>query len=119
MFTLLTPLIGCSILLVGSPSNAMLAIAAISFGAAIGAEMDVALYLGTRHFGLKRFAALFGIVIGCAALLSSFSPWLAGKLHDMAGNYDLFLTMIMGVMTLGALAILLIGSKVPDWKAPE
>lgn len=115
MFTLLTPLIGCSILLSGTPSNTMLALAAISFGAAIGAEMDVALYLGTRHFGLKRFAALFGIIIGCAALLSSASPWLAGKLHDMAGNYDLFLTMIMAIMTLGAVAILLIGSKVPDW----
>ncbi len=115
MFTLLLPLIGCSIILIGNPSNLMLGIAAISFGAAIGAEMDVALYLGTRHFGLKSFAALFGIVIGCAALLSSMSPWVAGKLHDLSGNYDLFLTMIMGVMTLGALAILMIGSKVPDW----
>ena len=115
MFTLLLPLIGCSIILIGNPSNLMLGIAAISFGAAIGAEMDVALYLGTRHFGLKSFAALFGIVIGCAALLSSMSPWVAGKLHDLSGNYDLFLTMIMGVMTLGALAILMIGRKVPDW----
>ncbi len=115
MCTLLLPLIGCSIILMGAPSNLMLGIAAISFGAAIGAEMDVALYLGTRHFGMKSFAALFGIVIGSAALLSSMSPWIAGKLHDISGNYDLFLTMLMGIMTLGAFAILLIGRNVPGW----
>ncbi len=119
MCTLLLPLIGCSILLTDAPSNFMLAVAAISFGAAIGAEMDVALYLGTRHFGLKSFAGLFGIIMGCAALLSSFSPWIAGKLHDIAGNYDLFLKVVMGIMTLGALSILMIGREVPNWSAAE
>ncbi len=117
MCTLLLPIIGCTILLIGPPSALLMAVAVGSFGAAIGAEMDVALYLATRHFGLKAFAALFGIIIGFAALLATFAPLVAGWLHDLTGNYDALLSIIIGVMSIGAAAILMIGRQVPDWAA--
>jgi cyanate permease len=115
--TLLMPLIGCAILLGGKPDALLLGIAVASFGAAIGAEVDVALYLATRHFGLRAFAALFGAVIGFGALMATAGPTIAGLIHDATGDYRMLLIIIMAVMATGALAIGLIGRKVPDWGA--
>jgi MFS family permease len=110
------PVIGCAILLTGDPSVLLLTLAVACFGIATGAEMDVALYLATRHFGLRAFAALFGAVITFGAINAAISPYVAGWLHDTSGNYDTLLTVIMGVMTIGALAMGTMGRPRHDWR---
>ena len=107
--TLSLPVIGAAILLIDAPSALLLSLAVGCFGAAIGAEMDVALYLATRHFGLKAFASLFNAVITFGAMMAAIGPFVGGKLHDMTGNYDALLTTIVVVMSVGALAMALIG----------
>lgn len=107
--TQLLPVIGCALFLLEDPGVLSLSLAAASFGIATGAEMDVALYLATRHFGLKSFAALIGAVITFGAVLAAIGPYVAGSLHDITGNYDLLLMTIMVVMTVGAFSILAIG----------
>jgi len=67
--------------------------------------MDVTIYLATRHFGLRSFAALFGAVITCGALAAAAGPVIAGALHDVMGNYDGLLYLVIGIMSIGALAI--------------
>ncbi|MFT4026695.1 MAG: MFS transporter [Novosphingobium sp.] len=112
--TLLMPVIGSSILLMDAPGPILLSVAVAAFGAAVGAEMDVALYLATRHFGLKAFAALFNAVITCGAVMAALGPMVGGKLHDLTGNYDALLMTIVGLMSAGALSMALIGKTPPE-----
>jgi nitrate/nitrite transporter NarK len=107
--TLLLPVLGSGILLVDAPSTLLLSLAVAAFGAAIGAEMDVALYLATRHFGLKAFASLFNAVITFGAMMAALGPFVGGELHDLTGTYDVLLMAFVVVMTIGALAMALIG----------
>lgn len=111
--TLMLPVIGAGILLIDAPGPILLSIAVGAFGAAIGAEMDVALYLATRHFGLKAFASLFNAVITFGAMMAAIGPFVGGKLHDLTGNYHAMLIAIVCIMTVGALAMAGIG-KTPD-----
>jgi len=110
------PVIACAILLMDAPSVAMLTLAVAMFGIATGAEIDVALYLATRHFGLKAFAALFGAVITFGAVNAAIGPYVAGWLHDSTGNYDVLLITIMVVMTIGAIAMGTMGRPPRDWR---
>ena len=96
------PVIGCAILLLDAPSVLLLSVAVAFFGIATGAEMDAALYLATRHFGLKAFASLFGAIITFGAVNAAVGPYVAGWLHDSSGSYDLLLVVILVAMWLGA-----------------
>jgi cyanate permease len=110
------PVIACGILLLDAPSVLMLTLAVALFGIATGAEIDVALYLATRHFGLRAFAALFGAVITFGAINAAIGPYVAGWLHDRSGNYDTLLVSIMVAMTIGAVAMGTIGRPKRDWR---
>jgi cyanate permease len=109
------PVIGCAILLLDAPSVLSLSVAVAFFGIATGAEVDAALYLATRHFGLKAFAALFGAIITFGAVNAAIGPYVAGWLHDTSGSYDLLLKVIMVVMTVGAIAMGAIGRPKHSW----
>jgi cyanate permease len=117
--TLLLPVLGAGILLLDAPSALLLSLAVAAFGAAIGAEMDVALYLATRHFGLKAFASLFNAVITFGAMMAAIGPYVGGTLHDLTGNYDALLIAFVVIMTIGALAMALIGKTPPDLDRAE
>ncbi len=107
------PVLGCALILLDLPGTWPLIVAVATFGIATGAEMDVTIYLATRHFGLKSFAALFGAVITVGALTAAIGPLAAGWLHDLSGNYDSLLMVIMGLMSIGALSMLTMG-RPPD-----
>jgi len=99
------PVIGCLLLLSDLPGVWPLTAAMVAFGFATGAEMDVTIYLATRHFGLRSFAALFGAVITCGAVAATAGPITAGWLHDLTGSYDALLMVVIVVMGIGAVAI--------------
>jgi MFS family permease len=111
------PVIGCAILLIDAPGVPLLTLAVAAFGIATGAEMDVALYIATRHFGMRAFAALVGAIITFGAVNAAISPYVAGWLHDRSGNYDGLLITVMAAMTVGALAVATIGRPKHDWRA--
>ncbi len=104
-FTQLAPIAGCLLLLFAPPGMVTLSIATAIFGAALGAEIDVAIFLATRHFGLKSFAALFGAIIGCGAFAAAAGPYTAGRLHDAYGSYDPLLWVFIAVLAVGALTV--------------
>ncbi|HMO69316.1 MAG TPA: MFS transporter, partial [Novosphingobium sp.] len=114
-FSQMLPVLACAILLTDAPGVAALTLAVVLFGFATGAEVDVALYLATRHFGLKAYAALFGAIITFGAINAAISPAVAGMIHDRTGSYDGLLMAIMVVMTIGALAVAVIGRPRNDW----
>lgn len=116
--TQILPVLGCAVFLMDAPSVLLLSLAVACFGIATGAEIDVALYLATRHFGLKSFAALFGAIITFGAVNAAIGPYVAGWLHDISGGYDPLLVLIMVVMTIGSLTMAAIGRAPGPYGAP-
>jgi cyanate permease len=117
-FTQILPVIACGVFLMDDPGVWLLSGAVAAFGIATGAEIDVALYLATRHFGLKAFAALFGAVITFGAVNAAIGPYVGGWLHDLTKNYHALLIVIMLVMTIGSLSMFAIGRKPGAFSAP-
>ncbi len=113
--TQLGPVVGCLLLLFGPPGVLTLSVATVFFGAALGAEIDVAIYLATRHFGLRSFAALFGAIIGCGAVAAALGPYIAGRLHDAYGSYDPLLWLMMAILGIGAATIATMKRPQRDW----
>jgi cyanate permease len=113
--TQILPVIGCAILMLDDPGFLLLALAVATFGIATGAEIDVALYLATRHFGLRAFAALFGAIITFGAINAAIGPYAAGWMHDVYGSYDPLLIAVMVAMTIGAVAMGTIGRRAGEF----
>lgn len=112
------PVLGCALLLAEVPGTWPLIVAVATFGIATGAEMDVTIYLASRHFGLKAFAALFGAVITVGAVAAAVGPIVAGWLHDLTGNYNGLLICIMVLMTCGAISLATMRPPVRDFSIP-
>lgn len=70
---------------------------AVILGLCTGAEIEVASYLSSKHFGLRNFGALFGVIAGLMSLASGTSPALAGLVFDIYGSYDLALFVAIGL----------------------
>jgi hypothetical protein len=76
---------------------------------ALGGQLEMVVYLTTRHFGLRAFGSIFGfITIGLTAS-SGAGPFIAGWLFDISGGYHLMLTIGIPAALLGSLVMLSIG----------
>jgi MFS family permease len=110
------PVLGCGLMLAEAPGYLVLALAVASFGVTIGAEYDVVMYLTSRHFGVRSFAALMGALLTAGALGGAVAPVAAGWLHDRFGGYDQMLIVLMALMGSGAVAIGTMGRPRRDWR---
>lgn len=111
----LLPVFGCAIMLGENLSYLILALGVISFGVTIGAEYDIVFYLVSRHFGLRSFASLMGGMLTAGAFGGAVAPVVTGWMHDIFGDYDPMLMVLMGLMAAGALAIALIGPEPAEY----
>jgi MFS family permease len=104
IFTL--PILACLCFLFLGPEAAFLSAALI--GLTVGAEVDVIVYLATRHFGLKAFGALYGGLLVALSVGTAIGPLVAARFYDTTGSYDQFFWLSIGCMVLsvGALASL-------------
>lgn len=100
------PVAGCGLLLAsgGSPAGAMGA--AILIGLTLGSEIDVVVYLTTRHFGLRSFGALYGGLLAALSIGTALGPLGAAKVFDTYGGYGPFLAVSIGFMVASSLALL-------------
>ena len=96
---------GSVTLLGGDPGFGLKIFAVVCFGATIGAEFDVVIYLVSRHFGLKAMAALMGAVLSAGALGGAIAPWVTGRIYDVTGSYDGMLWTLIVLMSVNALAM--------------
>ncbi len=108
------PTIACILLLMPSTGTPGLIAAIVVIGLAVGSELDVITYLASRHFGMRRFAGLFGAVYIPIAVGSASSAYLAGLAHDLTHSYTLFIQLSIVGMLLGALALFTLGQP-PVW----
>jgi len=97
------PMLACLTFLFAGPAGAFLAAALI--GLTVGAEVDVIVYLTTRHFGLKAFGALYGGLLIALSLGTALGPWAATRVFDATGDYDAFFWAGIGCM-VAAVALL-------------
>ena len=101
----LLPVGGCLILIAGSQSSFAVAGAAALIGLTLGSEIDVVVYLVTRHFGLKSFGALYGGLLAALSLGTATGPLTASYVFDRYGNYTPFLWITIGFMIASSLSL--------------
>ena len=80
--------------------------AAIVIGLTLGSEIDVIVYLTTRHFGLRNFGAIYGGLLTALSLGTAFGPLAAATVFDYNQSYLPFLSLTIICMALSSLALL-------------
>ncbi|MET0385930.1 MAG: MFS transporter [Polyangiales bacterium] len=101
----LLPIIACLLLLFAGSSWLAQATAAAVIGLTLGSEVDVIVYLTTRHFGLKNFGTLYGGLLTALSLGTAFGPLAAAAIYDRNGSYELFLRLTILFMAGSSLAL--------------
>lgn len=103
------PLATCALLLMPHPSAAMCLIAISLVGASSGAQLQLLVYLTTRHFGMRAFGTIFGFISSAVTIASGVGPVLAGRLYDISGDYHLLLAAGIPMSVLPSLVMLWVG----------
>ena len=99
------PAIGClTLLLAGTDYRAQM-VAAASVGLALGAEIDVVVYLTSRHFGLRNFGSLYGGLLAALSLGTALGPLAASWIFDQYHGYAPFLWLTIGFMAASSLVL--------------
>jgi MFS family permease len=101
----LLPIIACLLLLFVGNSRIAQMVAAAVIGLTLGSEVDVIVYLTTRHFGLKNFGTLYGGLLTALSLGTAFGPLAAAAIYDRHGSYELFLMLTIVCMAASSVAL--------------
>jgi len=115
----LFPLLGLALMMQPDPGILALVIATAIFGATVGAENDVIIYLVSKFFGMRSFGALLGGINSIAAIAATIGPIGAGWIYDRTGTYDLMLLVVGCIMGLGALSMFALGRLQPIATLPS
>jgi MFS family permease len=99
------PAIGCLLLLTVGTTPLGQAAAALTIGLTLGAEVDVIVYLTTKHFGLKSFGGLYGGLLTALSIGTSTGPLAASAVFDHVGSYAPFLWLTIGFMVASSAAL--------------
>lgn len=106
---LLGPVIGCAILLTGSPGLAGAALAIFLIGFAQGAEFDLMAYLIGRYLGIGSFSTLYGVCVLAMSLATAAGGLFFAFSYDASGSYDLALIAALACFALAAALYLCLG----------
>lgn len=102
----LLPILGCAILMTGTDGTLLLLIAVAAVGLTLGSEVDVIVYLTTRHFGMKEFGAIYGGFLLALSVGTAFGPLAASAIYDATGGYSSFLLMTVVCMLGSSVALI-------------
>jgi MFS family permease len=106
---LLLPVISCVLLLMPHPSPTACFVALVLFGMSAGGQLQMLVYLTTRHFGMRAFGTIFGFIGSALTVASAVGPIAAGYLFDISGDYRLMLIAGIPLSIVGALVMLSVG----------
>jgi MFS family permease len=112
------PVAAFLLLLLAPGSVPAIILAALILGLSIGAELDTVAYLTTRHFGLRSFGLLFGVVGAALGLASALGPLLANYAFDLTHSYTPALWAYIPTSLLGSILFFTLG-KYPEFEAAE
>ena len=103
------PTLSCCLLLVTEASLPVSIIAFLVIGLAAGAEYDACAYLAARHFGMKHFGALFGVITGLILLSNGLGPAGANLVFDLTGSYEPVIWTAIGLFSSAAVLFASLG----------
>jgi MFS family permease len=106
------------LLTAGQGSVALMTLLAVLVGLSAGCEIDLLAYMLSRHFGLRNYGTLFGIMMIALAVGTALGPLSASAVRDVAGSYDPILWAIIPCFLLSALAVATTGPY-PDLEAGQ
>ena len=102
----LLPVVGCLFLITQGQTTGSAMLAASLIGLTLGAEIDVIVYLTTKHFGLRSFGALYGGLLAALSVGTATGPLGAAWVVDRFGSYTNFLWLTVAFMVASSLALL-------------
>jgi MFS family permease len=106
---LVLPAVSCGLLMMPNPSVAMCLIAIALVGVSSGAQLQLIVYLTTRHFGMRAFGTIFGFISASLTIATGVGPILAGRIYDMTGDYRLLLIGGIPLSIVASLVMLWVG----------
>ena len=95
----------CALLLLAGSNRPAQMVAAAIVGLTLGSEVDVIVYLTTRHFGLEHFGTIYGGLLTALSIGTAFGPLAAAAVHDRTGTYEPFLLLTIVCMAAASLAL--------------
>lgn len=101
----LLPILACALLLLAGANPLAQSAAAIVIGLTLGSEIDVIVYLTTKHFGLKNFGTIYGGLLTALSIGTAFGPLAAAAVYDHWGSYVPFLLLTIVFMAGSSLAL--------------
>jgi MFS family permease len=110
------PIAGALMLMQPSDSLTLRIVAITFFGVSSGAQTALAIYLASRHFGLRAFGTLVSLIAMTFTITTGVGPFLAGHLFDIAGDYHLLLLATIPASILASLILLWVGRYPEDAK---
>jgi predicted MFS family arabinose efflux permease len=112
------PVVTCGLLMVSNPSVVMCLIAISLVGVSSGAQLQLLVYLTTRHFGMRSFGTIFGFISCSLTIASGVGPILASRIYDMTGDYRLLLIAGIPLSIVAGLVMLWVGDYPEMREAP-
>jgi MFS family permease len=112
--SMVLPAISVMVLLLGAPNLATLSFACFLLGLTAGAEYDACAYLAARHFGMRRFGALFGTIGGLLLAANGIAPPLSNAVFDAMHSYNPVLWALLPLTALTAVLFYAMGDYPQD-----
>ncbi|MEM9288810.1 MAG: MFS transporter [Pseudomonadota bacterium] len=106
-FLFLGPVAAFLILRAGS-SEAAFFFAALAFGLAQGAEIDIIAYLSSRYFPKEAYGATYGLLFSAFTVGAANGPLMLGLLYDRDGDYAFALLLLAAIASTAALLTFLL-----------
>ena len=113
------PLLACVMLMLpaasmylfqlAEPSYGQAVAAVVLLGVAAGIEYDLIAYLVSRYFGIRNYAAIYGILYAFFAMGAGFGPAVYGWFFANKGSYNEVLNISMYAFIFCSLALLFLG----------
>ncbi|WP_051330630.1 MFS transporter [Niveispirillum irakense] len=99
--------LGLGVLAMDLPTWAFL-VAALLLGGSLGAEVDMLAYLTSRYFGLRSFAAIFGVLFGAVMMGMGLGPAIFGFVFDKTGSYNSMLALGVPICLMAIVLVTLL-----------
>jgi predicted MFS family arabinose efflux permease len=106
--------IATALILMQPQQTVLSASLAVGFlGFCSGGQLEMLVYLVARHFGLRAFGTIFGVIGGVLSLAIGVGPIIASKVFDMTGSYYQVFVADIPLSLIGVGLMLTLGSY-PD-----
>jgi predicted MFS family arabinose efflux permease len=113
------PAIGLALIALPYDAPALLIVAVLFIGVAVGAEGDLLGYVIAAKFGTRVYSSVLGFLSGVMGITSAFGALLLGFTLALTDTFDLFLVIAATFATAGALLLLSLKYVKPHIEEPS